>query len=232
MTRLLLLLIGAAGCAPAASIFNLASNTGLNSLFTAAGTDFLNIDGNGLNLNIRGTVNLGGIDSVTLPTNSVLRIGSGKRSAIKVDYELVLTFSRGVSDFYFGTGSTTNQETFTLGLAPNAGGAIWSQNLLYPGSSYSSATGIGTDTFTATGPNGGNPARSVTLASATVFAAHYRMEKIGSSSATEDLFWGISSEGELPGGVVPEPSTYLMGGAGLLLLYLLGRWRSKRPPGD
>jgi hypothetical protein len=192
----------------AAIIFDLSTNTGIDNLFTASGTDFLNIDGNGLNLNIKGTLNVGTANLLSLPSPNVLRIVSGKRSAVKVDYDLALTFSSAVSDFYFGTKDTSNQESFLLDLAPNPAGGVWSQNIPYPGSAYGSTSGIGTPVFTAVGPNSGSPIISITTASAPVTRVLYNLQQIGANSTPEEYFWGSYNGGLLPPAPVPEPATF------------------------
>lgn len=224
MLRTLVLLLLGLGTTQGALLFDLSNNTGLSNLFTGAGTDFINIDGNGLNLNIKGTLTLGNIDSVSLNGSYVLRVASGKRAAIKVDYDLALTFSSSVADFYFGTKGTTNQESFTLDLNPNGAGT-WSGFVPYPGSTFASTSGIGTPVFMAEGPNGGNPVTAITRADATpVLRVNYNLQQQGANSTPEEYFWGSYALGTLPQSPVPEPSSLLLVGGSLLAF----AWRNVR----
>lgn len=218
MLRTLVLLLLGLGTTHGALLFDLSSNTGLSNLFSGSGTDFLNIDGNGLNLNIKGTLTLGTVDTITLNGPYVLRVASGKRSAVKVEYDLALTFSAAVADFYFGTKGTTNQEDFTLDLTPNGAGT-WNSFVPYPGSTFASTSGLNTPIFKATGPNGGSPVTAITRADAIpVLQMKYNLQQQGANSTPEEYFWGALSDtgGPIPPSPVPEPSSLPLVGGSLL----------------
>ncbi len=153
MTVVLWGILATANCAP---LFDLTNNTGLANLFANGGTDFLDIDGQGLNLNIQGSLLLGTVDLISLNGTGVLRVTSGKRSAVKAEYDLTLTFSRAVAGFYFGTKGTTNQEEFQLDLTPNGSG-LWIDSILLTSSAYASNSGLNTPVFSAAVPVEGRP---------------------------------------------------------------------------